>query len=76
MYPTSHYIDPSKQADIRNKRAILLNIKGVNGLTTVYKQPRKKDINGQYFNEKFNKYELAGKLTPYQKKKFLRFIKQ
>ena len=28
LYPTSHYIDPARAADVRNKRAILMNIKG------------------------------------------------
>lgn len=74
MHPTSHYIDPSKVTDIKRKRAILMNIKGAPGPSTVYKQPRKKDIHGQYFTDKFSKYETVGCLTDYQQKRLKRFI--
>lgn len=75
MYPTSHYIDPKKKTDVRKGRAILLKIKGFNEYTTVYKQPRKKDVHGQPFKDNFNKYENAGNLTSYQLKRLKSFIK-
>lgn len=75
MYPTSHYIDPKKKTDVRKGRAILLKIKGFNEYSTVYKQPRKKEIHGQPFKDNFNKYEKAGVLTPYQLKRFKNFVK-
>lgn len=76
MYPTSHYIDPKKKADVRNKRAILLNIKGASGLSTAYKIPRSKDVNGQYFKDNVSKTEYVGRLTPYQQRRFKNFIKR
>lgn len=75
MYPTSHYVDLSKQTDVRKGRAILMNIKGMRGLSTVYKQPRRKDVHGQRFKEDFKKYESIGFLTPSQMKRFKKFIK-
>lgn len=76
MYPTSHYIDPAKQADVRNKRAILMKIKGVKGASTVYKIPRSKDVNGQPFRDDVTRTEYVGKLTPYQQKRLKNFIKK
>ena len=73
LYPTSHYVDPSKAADVRNKRAILMKIKGANGVSTVYGIPRKKDIHGQPFKD-LSKATAVGKLTPYQQKRFKKFI--
>lgn len=73
LYPTSHYVDPSKSADVRNKRAILMKIKGANGVSTVYGIPRKKDIHGQPFKD-LSKATAVGKLTPYQQKRFKKFI--
>ena len=60
---------------MRKGRAILLKIKGFNEYTTVYKQPRKKDVHGQPFKDNFNKYENAGNLTSYQLKRLKSFIK-
>ena len=74
MYPTSHYVDPKKKTDIRKGRAIIMKIKGADGYSTVYKQARKHDIHGQPFRENFKKYEKAGKLSPYQLKRFKSFI--
>lgn len=74
MYPTSHYIDPAKETDIKRKRAILMKIKGAPGVSTVYRQPRKKDVNGNYFRENFQKYESVGQLTQYQQKRFKKFL--
>ena len=74
MYPTSHYIDPAKATDVKRNRAILMKIKGAPGISTVYKQPRKKDVNGQLFSEDFKKYETVGLLTTYQKKRLKQFI--
>ena len=74
MYPTSHYIDPKKQTDVRKGRAILMNIKGVKGLSTVYKQPRTKDIHGQRFGKDFNKYEFVTVLSDFQKKRLKSFL--
>ena len=75
MYPTSHYVDLSKQTDIRKGHAILMNIKGVRGLSTVYKYPRRRNVHGQPFDPTFSKYESVGFLTPSQMKRFKKFIK-
>lgn len=75
LYPTSHYADPSKVADIRNKRAILMKIDGGNGYSTVYRIPRTKDINGQPFKDCKNMLSV-GTLTDYQKKRFLKFVSE
>ncbi len=76
MYPTSHYIDPAWQADVRNKRAILLNLQGTKGVSTVYKIPRSKDINGQPFKDDVSRTEYVGQLTPYQQRRLKNFIKR
>ena len=75
MYPTSHYIDPAKATDVRRKRAILMNIKGAPGMSTVYNQPRKKDVNGNYFKDSFQRYESVGQLTKYQQRRLKLFLK-
>ena len=74
MYPTSHYIDPKKRTDVRKGRAILMNIKGMDGLSTVYKQSRTKNIHGQPFRKDFNKYEPVAVLTEFQKKRLKSFL--
>lgn len=74
MYPTSHYIDPKKQTDVKKGRAILMKLKGANGYSTVYRQPRTKDVNGHYFKKDFKKYETLGYLSRYQKKRFKEFV--
>ena len=74
MYPTSHYVDPKKEADIRNNRAILVKIKGVKGKTTAYKIARTKDVNGQPFKDNVKNAEFVGQLTRRQQKKFKKFI--
>lgn len=76
MYPTSHYIDPKKKTDVKKGNAILMKIKGMDGLTTVYKQPRTKDIHGQPFMDNFKKFETAGMLSDYQIKKLKKWIKK
>lgn len=75
MYPTSHYVDPSKSTDVRNGRAILMNIKGANGLSTVYKIPRTKDVNGQLFQSD-SRMIPVGTLTPYQIKRLRGFTER
>lgn len=75
MYPTSHYIDPKKKTDVKKGRAILMKVKGTDGYSTVYKQPRKKDIHGQPFTDKFSKYESVGTLSDYQLERLKKFIK-
>lgn len=74
MYPTSHYVDPKKATDIKRNRAILMRIKGAPGVSTVYRQPRKKDVNGQPFTDKFNRYEKVGLLSNYQQNRLKDFI--
>lgn len=76
MYPTSHYIDPKKQTDIRKGRAILMKIEGGDGYSTVYKQVRTKDVHGQPFSKDFQKYEYVGTLSNYQKKRLKSFVKK
>jgi len=73
LYPTSHYIDPKKSADVRNKRAILMKLPMYNDLSTVYKKNRSKDIKGQPITD-LSKFECVGQLTPYQQKRFKNFI--
>lgn len=75
MYPTSHYVDPKKKTDVRKGRAILMKIKGIDGISTVYKQARKKDIHGQPFRTDFSKYSPVGDLSVGQMKRFKKFIK-
>lgn len=75
MYATSHYIDPAKAADVRNKRAIVMRIKGASGLSTVYNYARKKNIHGQRFRNLDN-MEIVGQLTPYQEKRFKAFLEK
>ena len=75
LHPTSHYVDPKKKTDVRKGRAILMKVKGSDGYSTVYKQPRRKDIHGQPFTNKFTKYETAGCLSKHQLKRLRRFIK-
>ena len=74
MYPTSHYVDPKKRTDVRKGRAILMKIKGADGLSTVYKQSRTKDIHGQPFRKDFNKYEFVAFLSDFQKKRLKSFL--
>ena len=74
MYPTSHYVDPQKVTDIKRNRAILMRIKGAPGVSTVYRQPRKKDVHGQAFTDKFNRYEKVGSLSHYQQNRLKNFI--
>ena len=74
MYPTSHYVDLSKQTDVRKGRAILMNIKGVRGLSTVYKQPRRKDVHGQYFTKDFDQFEFVSFLSKAKMKRLKSFI--
>ena len=74
LYPTSHYVDPAKAADVRNKRAILMNIEGANGFSTVYGVARKHDINRQPFRDE-SRMTSVGKLTDYQMKRLKSFIK-
>lgn len=76
MYPTSHYVDPKKQTDVKKGRAILMKLKGANGYSTVYKLPRTKDVHGHYFSNTFNSYEHVGELSSYQLNKFKRFVKK
>ena len=75
MHPTSHYIDPKKKTDVRKGRAIIMRVRGADGYSTVYKQPRKKDVHGQPFTDKFSKYENVGALSKYQLARLKRFIK-
>ena len=75
MHPTSHYVDPKKKTDVRKGRAILMKVKGVDGYSTVYKQPRRKDIHGQPFTDNFSKYETAGFLSSHQLERLRKFIK-
>lgn len=75
MYATSHYIDPAKAADVRNKRAIVMRIKGASGLSTVYNYARKKNVHGQRFRN-LNNMEIVGQLTPYQEKRFKAFLEK
>lgn len=73
MYPTSHYVDPKKATDVKKGRAILMKLNGKE-LSTVYKIPRTKDVNGQYFKDTFSHYETVGKLTKAQQKRFETFL--
>ncbi len=75
LYPTSHFVDPSKVADIRNNRAILMKIKGANGYSTVYRIPRTKDVNGQLFKDGKDMLPV-GTLTEYQMKRFMNFVNE
>lgn len=75
MYATSHYIDPAKAADVRNKRAIVMRIKGASGFSTVYNYARKKNVHGQRFRN-LNNMEIVGQLTPYQEKRFKAFLEK
>lgn len=74
LYPTSHYVDPARAADVRNKRAILMNIEGGNGLSTVYGIPRTRDVGGHYFKDE-SRMTPVGCLTDYQMKRLKSFIK-
>ena len=74
MYPTSHYVDPAKQTDVRKGRAILMKLKGAKGLSTVYKIPRTKDVGGHHFRKEFKKFEFLGCLSNSQKKRFKTFV--
>lgn len=75
MFPTSHYIDPAKTADLRNKRAILMRIKGAPGLSTVYRVARTKNIHGQPFRSDDFPKEYVGQLNIFQQAKLRRFAK-
>lgn len=75
MYPTSHYVDPSKRKDVKRGNAILMNIKGADGISTVYKRPKTVDVNNQRFYENFSKYESVGRLSDYQIKRLNSFSK-
>ena len=74
MYPTSHYIDPSKATDVKRGKAILMKIKGAPGVSTVYKIPRTKDVHGQPFKSDTVKAEYVGRLTKWQQRKLKKFI--
>lgn len=75
MYATSHYVDPAKVADVRNKRAITMRIQGASGLSTVYNYAHTKDIHGQRFKtDDLKRVEVVGRLTPYQEKRFKSFL--
>ena len=76
MYPTSHYIDPKKQADIANNRAIKMKIKGAKGITTVYGIPRVKDVNGQPFRDNVKRTEHVGELSRRQQRILKKFIEK
>ena len=75
MFPTSHYIDPAKTADLRNKRAILMRIKGAPGLSTVYRVARTKNIHGQPFRDDGFKKEIVGQLNVFQQIRLRRFAR-
>lgn len=73
LYPTSHYVDPARAADVRNRRAILMNIKGKDGMSVVYRIPRTRDVHGQYFKNEMRMTPI-GQLSKYQMKRLRAFI--
>ena len=76
LYPTSHYVDPSKRKDVKRGNAILMNIKGADGISTVYKRPKTVDVKNQRFYINFKKYEEVGQLSKYQMKRLRDFTRK